>query len=366
MRKWIWIVPIMVLAGCSSDDSGASVPSSQKVSFVAIGEDLDKVYQFSYDGNSASGTTVDLTQELGVSSNYLTLGQQGETLSFYTFRNGAFSLALKNLTTEEINIYENFYTITPEKAVTWGINNDFRAFFGYFGPAGSSNLGLQDVELIGTAQEDVVVDFNVASTYRPLLYNGKIYMAFRDNLGVYKLAHYDIATMAIGGILILGPTPISFFVTEAGDIAIVKNEAKAALDIHSADDLSFMESIEVDVTLGFSPGVINNIVLEDDQLYFNFQYPQPSRFVEGPAIYDLNTKTTSFLDLAGLVNQAETEIGKSIAITTQSYDPSQAVFLIAYGTLDDEVEGGILVVSAKGELLLQVSTPFFPTYFVRN
>ena len=222
------------------------------------------------------------------------------------------------------------------------------------------------MELNGTLQEDIVVDFNVDATFRPLLYNGKVYMAFRDNLGVYKLAHYDIATSSIRGILILGTTPISFFVTETGDIAIVKNEAKAALDIHSGVDLSFIETIETEVTLGFSPGVINNIVFDGDRLYFNFQYPQPSRFVEGPAIHDLNTKTTFFLDLAGLVSQAEARIGKSIAITTQVYDPSQAVFLIAYGTLEDEVEGGVLIVSEKGELLQQVSMPFFPTYIVRN
>lgn len=361
------LVPIMVLMGCSSDDNaGGDVPLVQTADFVVIGEDLDNVYQYSYVGDDASGTTLDLTQEMGVPSNYLTLGQHEETLSFFTFRSGAFSLALKNLATGETNNYEDFYTVTPERAVTWGINNDIKAFFGYFGPSGSSNLGLHDVELNGTLQEDIVVDFNVDATFRPLLYNGKVYMAFRDNLGVYKLAHYDITTSSIRGILILGTTPISFFVTETGDIAIVKNEAKAALDIHSGVDLSFIETIETEVTLGFSPGVINNIVLDGDRLYFNFQYPQPSRFVEGPAIHDLNTKTTFFLDLAGLVSQAEARIGKSIAITTQVYDPSQAVFLIAYGTLEDEVEGGVLIVSEKGELLQQVSMPFFPTYIVRN
>lgn len=360
-------MPLLLLVGCSSDDnSGVPEQSSPKVDFVAIGEDLDRVYQYSHDGNTDSGNTLDLTQELGVPVNYLTLGQTGQTVSFYSFRGGSFSLALKDLTTGGIKNYEDFYTITPDRAVTWGVNNATKAFFGYFGPSGSGNLGLLEVGLEGTGEQDVAVDFNVGNTFRPLLYNEKVYMAFMDNLGNYKLAFYDIGTMAIGAVVNLGTTPISFFVTEFGNIAIVKNEINAAMDIHSADDLSFLDRIEMEVTLGFSPGVINDIFLKEDQLYFNFQYPQPSRFVEGPAIYDLNKQETTFLDLAGLVNLAEAEIGKSIAITTQVYDPSQNVFLIGYGTLENEIEGGVMVASTTGELLVQVSLPFFPTYFVRN
>ncbi|RDY59931.1 hypothetical protein [Flagellimonas nanhaiensis] len=353
--------------GCSSDLEREKT-STTKISadFLVIGEDLTSVFQYSHDSESDSGTTFNLTDELGVPPNYLTLVQQNEVLSFYSFAQGSFTLAIKNTSTGETKIFENFYTNTPERSITWGINNEANVFFGYFGALGGGNFALHDLQLEGTDREDVTVDFNVGATFRPLLYKEKVYIAFRDNQGNYKLTFYDPMTMSTGRILNFGTVPISFFSTESGNIAVVKNELNGDMEIYNPEDLSFKESYEMDISLGFAPGMIDDAVLVGNELYFNIIYPQPSRFVKGPAIYNLATRETTVLNLPDLVGQVETEIGKAINFTVQVYDPSHDVFLMGYGTFGDDAEGGVVATSVDGELLQQTSLPFFPTYFLKN
>ncbi|WP_222982852.1 hypothetical protein [Flagellimonas meishanensis] len=367
MKNWIWPAALLLLGGCSNDENPApNATNAEAMAFTVIGEDLNRVFQFSYDSETKSEITIDLSQDLGVGPNYLTLRQTDDLLSFYSFSGGRFSISLKEITTGNTRVFDDFYTNTPERSITWGINNANKVFFGYFGPFGNSNLGLQDVELEGPNSSDVVVEFNVGATFDPLLYDNKVYMAFRDNLGNHKLTYYNVETKSMGPSLSFGTTPFGFFITGEGELAIVKNEANPSLERYDALDLSFLESRTLNVALGFSIGAVNDAVLIENQLYFNFIYPQPSRFIKGPAIYDLDTQEITLLDIGGLVNQAEAEVGKAIQIISLIYDPTQSIFLIGYGTLEDEVEGGVLVVSETGDLLKQFSLPFFPTYFVRN
>ncbi|MDC6366380.1 MULTISPECIES: hypothetical protein [Flavobacteriaceae] len=367
MKNGIWILIVLLLVGCSADnDSDEDLPKNQATDFTVIGEDLTSVFQYTYDSGLNSGQTFNLTQDLGVPVDYLTLNQLNETLSFYSFSNGAFSLAIKNIITEETQLYPNFYNNTAERSVTWGVNNTTNVFFGYFGPFDSNGLGLQDWELGEGTSTDVSVDFGVDATFTPKLHDNKVYMAFRDNLGNYKFTFYDAITMVKGPVLNFSKVPISFFITDSGNIAVVKNELNGDLEIYNPGDLSFREQTTLDISLGFTAGAVNDAELVGNNLYFNFFYPQPSRFTKGPAVYNLDTKETTFLDLASLVTQAEAEIGKAINLTVQVYDASQDIFLIGYGTFDNPIEGGVIVASIDGELLQQISLPFFPTFFVKN
>jgi hypothetical protein len=367
LKNWILAILALSFIACSSDDDGGNVPSGNStLQFTVIGEDLDNVYQLSYDSSLESQNIINLTTELGVGPNYLTLRQTDDLVSFYSFSGGRFSLYLKEIETNAIQVFNDFYTNTPQRSVTWGLNDKTNVFFGYFGPFGSPNLGLQDLTFDGNDETDVVVDFNVDATFGPLLFDGKVYMAFRDNLGNYKLRFYDTTTKSVGPTLDFGTTAFSFFISETGDVAVVKVEANPTLELYRADDLGFIESYDLNVNLGFNLGVVDDALLIGDNLYFNFVYPQPSRFVEGPAIYNLQTDEVTILNIGGLVNLVESEIGKSVLLINQVFDSVNNVFLMGYGTSGNEVEGGVIVASENGELLARIELPFFPTYFVRN
>ena len=367
MKNWIWTLPIIVLVGCSTDNiSGDENRANRALEFTAIGIDAESVYQLSHDASLESQNVIDLTGQLGVGPDFLTLRQFDDLISFYSFSGGRFSIYQKEIASGNTTILEDFYTNTPQRAVTWGINDATNVYFGYFGPFGSPNLGMQDLTLDGSEEIDTVVDFNVDATFGPLLYDGKVYIAYLDNLGEYKLKYYDTVTKNVGPLLSLGTTAFSFFITEAGDLAVVKIEVNPTLDLYRSDDLVFIESIPLSIAPGFSVGVVEDALLLGNELYFNYVYPQPARFAEGPAIYNVDTNEFTLVDLGGLVNVVEAEIGTSLLITTQIYDPEQGVFLIGYGTFENEITGGVIVASRDGDLLARVSTPFFPTYFVRN
>ncbi|TAI47444.1 hypothetical protein [Flagellimonas allohymeniacidonis] len=369
-KNWIGLALILGLAACSSEFEPVEQPltptSGQGVDFMVVGEDLDKVYQFTYSATVGNGSSIDLTEELNVPSDYLTLRQKDDVLSFYSFEDGFFSLSLKNVNTGQTTLYEDFYLNTLERSIAWGINDEDAVFFGYFGPNGARNLALQDFELQGSESTDFTIDFNITATFTPLLFDGKVYISFTDSMGNYKLTFYDTEVMAVGPILDFNTTPISFFITDAGELAVVKNQLDTSLDTYGADDLLFINSVPMDINLGFSPGAVNDVILAGDVLYFNVDYPQPSRFSEGPAVYNLSTKEINILDMFSIVEEVEQEVGANLTITTQVYDPLSNVFLIGYAILDNEAQGGVIQASVNGDLLADVPLSFFPTYFVRN
>lgn len=366
LKNWLGLALVLGLLGCSNDDEGlGNTQESSNASFTVIGEDLNTVYLLSYDGN-AQPITSDLTQELLVPSDYLTLRQRGNTLSFYSFSQGFFSLAVKDVETGTAEIYEDFYLNTPERSVSWGIDDQENVFFGYYGPNGSRNLGLQDFDLTNSTSLDIQIDFNVDTTYQPLLYENRVYISYKDNTGVYKLTYYDIATKVLGPQLTSNTRPFGFLITQNGELALLKGLPTPVIEFYDAQSFSFLEETSLERDFGFPAGPVNDVFVIEDRLYFNFIYPQPSRFISGPAIYDLVTQELNLIDISTLVDDVEEEIGFGIIFTTQVYDATQDVFLMGYGSSGDEVLGGVIAASSNGDLLENVTFPFFPTYFVRN
>lgn len=367
LRKVPFAILALFFIGCSSDDDGVEQESQETsaANFVVIGEDLDTVYQYNYEASSDTGQIFNLSQELGVGSNYLTLREIEDFLSFYSFSNGAFSLAQKDVFTGATASYNDFYVNVPERSLVWGINNFSNVFFAYFSPD-TRNLNVLDLNLNGLNGQDFLVDFSVDFLFQPLFYNDKIFMTYRDNQDDYKLTFYDTLSKSVGSILNFDGVPISILINENGDLVVVKNGTDLVLEIYDSDTLSFLESLPLELNSGFAAGPIEDAVLTDDRLYYAFPYIQPARFTFGPAIYDISSQENTVIDLFGIVEQIELELGASIAITVQSFSRFDNVFFLGYGVLGNEVKGGVLQISTEGELLENTEVPFFPTYFVKD
>lgn len=366
LKTWIRLVLVLSLAGCSNDDQPQdSNPIVEKGSFVAVGEDLDQVFQYNYNAVSETGVTFDLTQELGVGVDFLTLQQAGDVLSFYTFSEGRFSLSTKNIQSAQIRNYPDFYTNTVGRSITWGVNKDSKAFFGYLGPVGSRNLGILELDLENSTEKETTLDFNVNDVFAPLLYENILYISYVDGLGNYKLTTYDTGTGA-SNTIDFQDTPISLLISDMGDLVIFKGQPQTELEKYDAKTLIFLERISFNTSFGFLPGPLEDTFLAGDKVFFNLAYPQPSRFVSTPSSYDLISQEITSADLFTIVNEVEEDIGQSVQITTQVYDVSEQVFLLGYGTFDDAVVGGVFQISLEGELLDNISLPFFPSYFVRD
>ena len=336
--------------------------------FIAIGQDFDKVYQYNFDGATETGALTNLTQELNITTDYLTLREVDDLVSFYFFERGAFSLIIRDVRTGLFASYSDFFANSAGRSVAWGINNESNVFFGFFGPSGTRNLGVQDVNLqssplFKTPPIDVDIDF----IFQPYtLLTEKSTLSTGANSGDYKFSFYDTTTQSVGPILDFGTIPISFLVAQSGDMAIIKNGANATLEIYDADALELMDTHPLQFNTAFSAGPVDGAVFDDGILYYAFPYVQPSQYPAGPASFNTATQENNLVDLFGIANQVEQSLGESIGLTVQVYDPIQNVFLVGYEVLGQSARGGVLQISAEGELIANVTTTFVPTYLVRN
>lgn len=368
LKRVLLLAAMLAGFACSNDDSSIAPPPDPEIAdFLVIGRDLENVYQYSFNGDSETGQLTNLTQEIGVFPNYLTLRQEDEVLSFYSFADGAISLTLIDVSTRESMVYPDVFVDNPDQSIAWGINTRSKVFFGFFGPFGTRNLAIQDAELSGTSVQDIQIDVDVASTFQPLLFNNKLYVTYRDNQGDHKLTFYDIERNTIGPIVNFNSVPVSILFDNSGDLAVIKNGATPVLELYDPNTLALQEEQLMDLNTGFSSGPLDGAVLKDNLLFYEVSYVQPARFGSGPAIFDLTTQENRIIDFFAIADEVEMQIGASITITTQVFDESQNTFLIGYNVVEnDQPRGGILQISVEGDLIANVPLAFFPSYIFRN
>ena len=349
----------MSLVACSSDDSFIDEPEEiQKASFKVIGEDASSVFLFSYDGDLETNTTENLTNDIGVEPDYLTVRQLDGLLSFYSFSQGAFSLTQKDLISGATANFEDFYANGPGRSVVWGINDLDNVVFGYFTPSESRDLAIQNVQLPGLFSEDLTIDFNIESLFQPIQFNQKLFLSYRDALGNYKLTFYDTDSKTVGPIVNFSNTPISLLIDELGDLAVIKNGTNPTIEKYDFSTLSFVNSVELNFNSGFVPGPVNGAVLSGDKLFYAKPFVQPARFAAGPAVFDLITQEDKVIDLNSIMDEVQAEVGGNVLISSQRFSKKENAFLIAYAVGGDEIKGGVVEISTEGELIANITFPF--------
>lgn len=372
MRKvtLFFVFVFFIISGCSTDDSSLPIDEvpQEAIHIKAVAADGQSVYQFSYNGSNNEVETTNLSEELGLGSDYLTLRQSGNTLTFYTFNGGEFSLRQKNVSTGAVQAYIDFYTNTEERSIVWGINNETSVFFGYYKPLGSTNLAVQNIQLDNLQGTDLSLEFNIDKLYQPLYHEGKLYITYRNSALEYKISIYDTATFSLAQTLVFGTASPSLLVDANGDLVIFKFSDTANVSVERRDifTLEIVEEVNFEWNQRFIPGPINAEVV-GDYLYYGYEYSQPFDFEVGPAILNINTGENSLLNLEGAIAKIEAEEEMSTYVVWQQYDPLQNVFLVSYGRYSNEATllGGVLILSSEGEFLDNVLLPFVPTYFVK-
>lgn len=370
LKRFLVSFLILLFVSCNSDDTN-TIDIEEEIevpiaSFSVIGQDVNEVYQFDFNAESNAGTLINLTQDFSISTDYLTLREVDDILSFYFFSDGAFSLIVKDVKTGASATYSDFFANSPGRSVAWGINNESNVFFGFFGPNGTRDIGIQDVNLQSDVVQDSAVDSDIDFIFQPVLFEGKVYFVYRDNARNYKFTFYDSNAQNVGPILNFGDIPISFLLTESNEIGIVKNGVNASLELYDPITLILQEALPLQFNTGFSAGPIDGAVYENGILYYAFPFVQPAEFPAGPASFDTQSQENNLIDFFSIADQVEDELGQRIGLTVQVYDAITNVFLVGYEVLDQSARGGVLQIDVNGNLIANVSTTFVPTYIIRN
>ena len=367
-KMFCWALCGSILIGCSRDDGiETSDITSNIPDFILVGEDNDNIYQYNYNADQEDGELINLTLENNVPHLYLELSQVEDLLTFYSFSSGNFSAIQRNVVTGENNVLNNFYTVSSERSILWGANSESKVFMGYFSPQGSTNYGVRTIDLADDEVSDINIAFNVNTVFQSIYNKGKLILTYRDNLNSNKVAVMNTQTSALIRTLDFGTATTSIFIDDQGDIGIIlsDNDENQEYQVYDFETLELREEQPFLLNRLFAPGPLDASISEE-MLYYSYSYTQPSPILSAPAVYDFVAQENKIIDMIGIARQVEEDLMAKIVLSAIDYRSEADVFLVGYGKQDENtLEGGVLVISAKGQLLENITLPFAPTYIVR-
>mgnify|MGYP003649649679 FL=1 len=272
-----------LLFSCSNDDV-QETENIQDLNLTIIGEDLQDVYQYNFESLNNIETQINLSSELGIQNNYLTLREFEGSLSFYSFSNGAISLTQKNLATGRITSFPDFYTISAERSLVWGINDENSVYFGLYKPLGSTNLTLRVVSFTDMQGFDISLEFGISSLFEPLYDNGNLFITYLTGSENYKLLVYNVNAKAIVKTFEFGKEKPSFLITDLGDLAVFTQDVSNNTKFELFDPFSFLSisNSMLPIPLSFPAGPINGSIVKE-KLYYQYVNTQPFEIENGPA-----------------------------------------------------------------------------------
>lgn len=364
------LLAFVILVSCAGDDTDFEFAEEATLpSFVAIGEDLETVWQLNYNGASQNAQIEDIGTQLAIDPNYLTLRQTGNQLSFYSFDSGFFDLSQKDVVTGDIQIFDRFYQNTDQRSVVWGINNETEVFFGFFAPLGSTNLAVRQIGLQDLQGQDLLLEADITRLYQPVYERNKLFIPYEDGSNIFKVGVYETNTQQLRVTLNFGTARPSIFMNADGNLAVLKFDSNTglSLDIFDFDSIQLLQTTPLDLNQVFPVGALE-AELQGDALYYEYTFVQPSALNSGPAIFNLGSQQNQILDLRGIIEQLETEPTNDLTLTTQRFSPRDNVFYVGYANLAENRtdEGGILILSREGELLQDIRLDFVPTYILKD
>ncbi|MFX0555925.1 hypothetical protein ACOCEA_03965 [Maribacter sp. CXY002] len=353
------------LSSCSTDDSEIVSETSTIPNIEFVGVDNDNTYLYDYRAEVGIGEQTNLSSELGLGTNFLTLRQTEQELSFYTFNSGKFSLLKKDIESRETDTYIDFYTNTNERSIVWGINTKDQVYFGFYNPKGSTNLALRAISLTTLNGNDISLEFNINTLYQPILIDENLFITYLDGQERYKITRYNTDTNTLTQTLDFGTSSPSLFDDDLGNLVILKfaENGKVDMEIRDSNSLSLIKEQNLALEQRFLPGPLNASLI-GNKLYYQYTYQQPFIIDKGPAIFNINTSENKVLDFIGIIDEVEQELDVSVNIITEYYDPGKNVFLASYQKFD-ELYGGVLIINEDGKLLKNIELDFVPIYFVK-
>lgn len=367
MRKQLlgFICLLSVLA-CSKDaDPEVPEVTRELPNLQVVGQDLEAQYWFRFDGTTEATELVDLSATADFRTVYLAARQVGSLVNFFTFGDGAFSVFRLDLQSGATDWVRNLYQVNQERSVIWGAASETDFFLGNYSPRNTTNYGYQALRFPGPESSDHTIAFRVQQVYQPLYGQGRLFLVYRDELAHYRLAVVHAENRELEQVLDYGADTPAIFFDEAGHLTVIRGLAEGGNRIERYDPATMVLQGQDNfpVERFFAPGPLEASLI-NEELFYTYDFAQPSPVVYGPAVFDLVTGENRVLDMAGIAGQVQEALGRSIVLGEVQYFPAAKVFAIGYFIDRPEpiLEGGILLISADGSFLKRIDLPFNPTF----
>ena len=370
LRLYGLLLLVSLGIACSNDD-GTLIETGQEAlpEFQIIGEDENSIFLYTSTEDPDEGSILNLSEFSGVNRQYLTLRQTDNLVSFYTFASDNFSVVFHDVGTNSNASYPNFYTVSDERAITWGSNSEDEIYLGFYSPRGTRNYNVRIMDPVSGDFTDVPIEDNTTQAFSPLYANGRLALPYRDVSGNYKIAVLDTDNAALIVIYNFGSSPTSVFLNGFDELGVLSSPDQLNYQYNFYDLQNGNQTGTGDFQLSkfFAPGPLDANISDNKLYYINF-FAQPYPVTTGPAVFDLGNQEDLVIDILGIKQEVETEIGNPIVLTDIHFLESAALFAIGYAEAGDQSGfiGGVVFIRPNGEKVYRLELPFVPTYIVRE
>lgn len=371
-RITLWFISLSFLFwACSNDDNEIDDVRETPVTFSdfnLIGEDLENIFQYSYNSEDETGDVTNLTLSNGVDRNYVTISQAEEFISFFSFIDGSFSLVRKDINSSSSLDVENFISVSDERSIISGTTSTSQIFMFYYAPPGSGQLGVRTIDIDSGTFVDTELASGVFDTLDPLYFNGRLFASYVDFSGGYHLVVFDTENLAVIRVFDFGEFFPSVLIDSDGNPVIIKGNGASdfVLELYDLETMELQGSTDFVLNKFLSTGSLD-AYLTNNRLYYLDFLVQPSPVPFAPAVFDFGTGSNSTTDIFALMQQAQDSLGNDILLTSYGFDAQNSVFFLGFGLVSEleDFNGGVLVIDENGTFVDIIELPFIPTYFVK-
>lgn len=362
MRYFIYTLGLytVLLCSCSDTDDDPVVVDTATdfpdFSFFNFSSDTE-LFQYQFTAFDQMGRFSDITALEAVSPNIQRVEIAGDVAGLYSGN----MVWLKNVRTGSLSSGMNFFEESDTEFRSWTINSEQEVFSGYNDSNAFDNLRLRLISL----NTGVVSDIQIGALSQNSI------PAYRNG----RLVFYENQTAVSGG------QQSTLVVVNTDAVEVLSLDVLAGVHIFGlvfGDDndfytfLSNNTYVRYDATtftqLETGPSSFNRFLDGSEQvvngiLYYTFMQSEPAVVPDFPAMYDIASQETTFVEITPALNTLASENGwADLQRTTFNYVASLEAWLIGYRYLDvagNEV-GGVAKFSIEGSLLTHLEVEHFP------
>ncbi|RMB60501.1 hypothetical protein EAX61_06675 [Dokdonia sinensis] len=358
MRRFLWSLVILSTLGCSNDDDVVveNESTSEFSSFTAITLDDEFIYQYNFSESSQTATSRNLTLELNIARQVEFVHEQQAVLGFYRER----MVWIRNFETDNTTLFTDFVSPGNSERREGVVNDDTHIVLLYRFPENFDELRLRVINVTNNVISNIALG---ASTFAEAYLNdGKIVVtAQREN--DTQLFLIDATTGEIVNEETLTNTTIRGLVFGTEDDFYLFD----SVQMQYRYDINGMNRLNVTETNFFaSPNTFYEV--RGTKVYSSFDYQQPSLFINGPQIYDLETNEVQRIDIQNAYARyaLENELTGELRNTDFTYDPNTDAWLCNYVLANNATETyGVFKLTNDGEIIGVIETERFVSRFLR-
>ena len=354
------VLCVVLLCSCSDkDDAILGVETTTEFpdfSFFNFSSTTE-LFQYQFTAFDQMGRFSDIAALEGISPAIQRVEIAGDVMGLYSGN----MVWLKNVRTGSVVSGMNFFEESDTEFRSWTINSEQEVFSGYNDSNALDNLRLRVISL----NTGVVSDLQIGALSQNSI------PAYRND----RLAFYENQTAVSDG------QQATLVVIDTDEVEMLDLKVLSGVHIfglvfgNDNDFYTFLSNntyVRYDATtftqLETGPSSFNRFLdgseqVIDGKLYYTFMQSEPAVVPDFPAVYDIASQETTFVEITPALNTLASENGwTDLQRTTFNYVASLDAWLIGYRYLDtggNEV-GGVAKFSVDGDIQINLEVEYFP------